>query len=336
VVASLVFLTPFGALVALAALLPLAAARAGRRRVDAVRRALGLDAPARPAGAVRLAALVAGLALLGLAAAQPVLTSHAARRIRPGVQALFVLDTSRSMAASRGPTTPTRLDRASAAAERLRAAIPDVESGVATLTDRVLPSLLPVADVSGFDGVVSRAVAIESPPPLDENVRATTFDALTSIPAGGYFDPSAKRRIVVLLTDGESRPIDSGSIARALRAGPGIDLAVVRVGGARESVYGPGGRRDPAYRPDPTARSLVDGLAAAARGRAFEESGLGAAAGYLRSRVGNGPTRIVRGEASTRRPLAPFVALAGLLALVLAGGLGSLQSRRAHVRWADR
>ena len=97
------------------------------------------------------------------------------------------------------------IDRALAAGARLRAAIPDVASGVATLTDRVLPDLLPVPDADAFDSVLERGIAIDSPPPQKASVRATTYAALAGIASGNYFDPGAKRRIVVLLTDGESK-----------------------------------------------------------------------------------------------------------------------------------
>ena len=148
------FLTPLGALAALAALLPLGAAVHGRTRVTAVARRLGLDPPRRWSLGARTAAAAAAIALLGLAAAQPALTDQTLVRERTDVAALFVLDTSRSMAASLTPTSPTRLARAITAAVQLRAAIPEVPAGVATFTDRVLPDLLPVADVAGFDAVV--------------------------------------------------------------------------------------------------------------------------------------------------------------------------------------
>jgi hypothetical protein len=327
--ASLVFLSPLGALAALAALAPAAAALAARRRVGVVRRGLGLAPPSGRADLRRLAMLTAGLALLGLAAAQPALTHGSTRRVRSDVQALFVFDTSGSMAASAGPTTPTRLDRAAAAAERLRAAIPDVESGVATLTDRILPELPPVADEAGFDGVVSRAVAIETPPPLGVSLRATSYAPLATIPTTGYFDPSAKRRIVVLLTDGESAPFDAGAVVRALAARPRTTLLAIRFWRAGESVYLPDGRRDPGYRSDPSGRALLDGLASDAGGRAFEESDLGAAARELRSRVGSGPTVVRPGEVRSRRALGPYLAALGAVLIAVATLWPSRTPRRS-------
>jgi len=323
------FLTPLGGLVALAALLPLAAALAGRARVRAVRRALRLPPPSRSAN-VRLLAAAGSIAVLGLAAAQPALSSESSTRVRTGVAALFVVDTSRSMAASATASSPTRLDRAVSAAVRLRAAIPSVASGVATMTDRVLPDLLPVADVAGFDLVAERAVAIESPPPRSSGVRATSYAALEDIASGNYFEPRDTRRIVVLLTDGESNPFDPGEVARALPASAGYRFLAVRFWSGDESVYDANGKAEAGYRPDPTGRAILSGLAAAMGGRSFEEREVGAAAAYLRQAAGTGPTALSRGVTRSRRPLAPFAAvLAALLALV------ALAPRRGEIRGVE-
>jgi hypothetical protein len=217
------------------------------------------------------------------------------------------------MAASATRTSPTRLDRAVAAAVRLRAAIADVPSGVATLTDRVLPDLDPVADVGSFDAVVQRAVGIESPPPAATDVRATSYTALDEIATGNYFAPRTARRVVVLLTDGESNPVDTEAIARALR---GYRFVAVRFWHGGESVYDANGKTENAYRPDPLGRVVLAGVARALGGRAFEESDLAGATSYLRSAVGSGPTTVVQGAAPSRTPLAPWVAGLALLLLV--------------------
>jgi hypothetical protein len=311
------FLTPLAALAALAALLPLAAWAAGRRRAEAVRRTLGLRAP--PAGAAARALLAAGsVALLGLAAAQPALTHDTAIRERTDAQALFVVDTSRSMAAASTPRTPTRLDRAVEAAVRLRAAVPDVPAGVATLTDRVLPDLLPVGDRQSFDLVARRAVAIESPPPADSEVRATTFSALRDIATGNYFEQTAKRRLVVLLTDGESNPVDVAELTRALPSGRGYRFVAVRLWRSGERVYRSDGTPEQAYRPDPLGRVELQRVASALGGHMFEESDLAGAADALRGAAGRGPTAAAHGVTSARTPLAPWVAAAALVLLLVA------------------
>ena len=310
------FLTPLGWLVALFALLPFAAAVFAHRRTGIVRRSLRLPAPDRRAELLPPSLAAAGVLLLALAAAQPALTRTSRPQVRRDAQALFVLDTSRSMAASPTPTGRTRLDRAAAAAVRLRAAIPQVESGVLTLTDRVLPDLLPVADVQGFDAVVQRAVRIESPPPRDTGVRATSYGALGDIAAGNAFAPSASRRIVVLLTDGESNPVQAGDLAGRLAAARGYRFVAVRFWRADESVFDADGKAEAAYRPDSSGAATLHELATALGGRSFEEAQVGAAATYLRGLAGSGRTVGIAGVDRSRLPLAPYAALAGVLALL--------------------
>jgi hypothetical protein len=312
------FLTPLGALVVLAVVLPLAAVALSARRVRAVRAALMLRAPRHGTDAAALAAIVAAFVLLALAAAQPAVSHTTTLHVRRDVQALFVLDTSRSMAASAAPSAPTRLARAKALAVRIRAAIPDVESGVATLTDRVLPDLLPVADVASFDATVARAVAIESPPPRSTAVRATTFSALTAIPGSGFFAPSTTRPIVVLLTDGESGPFDAGALGRALEH---ERLLVVSVEGANDRVYGANGKPETHYRPDPAAPAVLASLASATGGRVSSDAA--AASARLRTLAGTGPTTSATARERQETTLAPFLALAALLPLALLGWLRS-------------
>jgi hypothetical protein len=312
------FLTPLAALVAFAALLPVAAWVTGRRRADAVGRSLALPPP-KGRGAIRASAGGGAIVVLALAAAQPALTHTTRVRERTDAQALFVLDTSRSMAASSTPRSATRLDRAVAAAVRLRAAIPDLPSGVATLTDRVLPDLLPVADQSSFDLVARRGVAIESPPPAGSDVRATSFDALSDVASGNYFIPKATRRLVVLLTDGESNPVSTGELARSL--GKGYRFVAVRLWASGESVYDRNGKAESAYRPDPQGKAVLSGLADALGGRAFDESQLGAAASYLRRAAGSGPTAATATSTPTQTPLAPYLAGVALVLLAVALGL---------------
>ena len=313
------FLTPLGALAALAVLLPLGAAVHGRIRVAALARTLGLDPPPRWSLGPRSAAAAAAAALLGLAAAQPALTNETLVRTRTDVAVLFVLDTSRSMAASLAQTSPTRLARAINAAVQLRAAIPEVPAGVATFTDRVLPELLPVPDIAGFDAVVQRAVTIENPPPVAQAVRATNYAALDDIATGNYFEPHVTRRVIVLLTDGESNPFDPGQLAHQLAAQDGYQFLAIRFWNQNEAIFDANGRPEPAYHPDPTGRVLLAELAAALGGRSFEENDTGAAASYLRQIIGHGPTGRAR-RVPGQHALAPY--LAGLaLALLLVATL---------------
>jgi hypothetical protein len=314
--AGLVFLTPAAAVVAAAVLLPLAAFVLAERRVAAVRRLLILQPPRGGADLAVLASSAAVVLLLGLAAAQPALSSTETQRVRTDAEALFVLDISQSMAASSGRQGRKRLERAIAAASALRAAIAQVPTGVATLTDRVLPNLLPVPDTAAFDATVRQTVAINQPPPRELNVRATNFAALASIPKSGYFASSATHRALVLLTDGESSFFDPETIGRALGVTPRTDFLAVQFWRGSESIYKASGRPDPNYRPDPTSKTQLAALAGAAHGQAFAEGNLGGAAEALRMMLGSGPTRSV-GRTRTTHPLAPYVALLALLPLTL-------------------
>lgn len=331
-VAALTFLSPRAALVGLPALALPAAAVYGRRRSDQVRRALRLPSPAPGRARARIALVAALATLLVLTAAQPALTHERQVRVRRDSQALFVLDVSRSMAASARPASATRLDRAVGAAVQLRATVPDVAAGVATLTDRVLPSLFPVPGVTAFDRVARRGVAIESPPPQTSAPRATSYDALQQIPGAGYFDPKARSRIVVVLTDGESSPVQTGEVAAAFAATPGYHLLFLRLGQPDEQVYDADGRPEQAYRPDPGSRAALDSLASAVGAHAYDEGARAQARSELRRLAGSGPAAESAGTVHTQSPLAPYT---GALALLVAVALVGLPAgARARVPWA--
>ena len=325
--ASLVFLTPVAALVAAAVLVPLAAFVLAERRVAAVRRVLTLEPPRGGVDIPALAALAAVVLLLAFAAAQPALSNTETQRVRTDAEVLFVLDISQSMAAASGRNGATRLARATTAAMRLRASLASVPAGVATLTDRVLPNLLPVPDAPAFDATVRQTVIINQPPPRELNVRATNFAALAEIPRAGYFSKSTAHRAVVLLTDGESAFFDAATVGRAFAGVPRTDFLAVQFWRNSESIYKASGKPDPNYRPDPSSKTQLASLAAATRGRVFTEGNLGAAASALRTMLGRGPTRAM-GRTHATHPLAPYVALLALLPL----GFSFARNLRFHRR----
>src|SRR4029079_1643993 len=123
------FLTPLGALVALAVVVPLVAfffAERGRRHVAAVLALTDVQGLSRRAAVVALLSIAF---LLGLAATQPTLVHKSAHKVRNDAAAFFVIDTSRSMLASNGPTAPTRFERASKLAVEVRDKLPDIRVG---------------------------------------------------------------------------------------------------------------------------------------------------------------------------------------------------------------
>jgi hypothetical protein len=312
---SLVFLTPLGALATLALLLPLAGLAVAARRERRARGALRLSPPPRVARVARMVGLVAVPVLLGLAATQPALRSTTKAHVRTDAQAFFVVDITRSMLASQTATSPTRLARAKRIAISIRDSIPEVPSGVATLTDRVVPNLFPTADASTFRLTMQRALAIEQPPPLLSAVTSTNVGALGALGTQNYFGRSARHRLVVFLTDGESRGFDEGEVGKSLSAGPGVALVIVHVWSADESVFD-AGKREQGYHTNPDSGQSLDSLASATGGKVFGEHSLGGAARAARADLGSGPT-VVMGRSERTRALAPYVALIALVPLLL-------------------
>lgn len=310
---ALTFLSPAGGLVALGIVVPLAALLLAERRVARARAMLRLAAPSLQGWRTIVAALAAVPLLLGVAASQPAVRTQHGTRLRTDAQALFVLDISRSMLASSGRRGRTRLARAREAALRLHSELTEVPSGVATLTDRVLPDLFPAGDDAAFASTVQH-VGIEQPPPQSVAVNATTLAPLADVATQGYYTPAARQRLLVVLTDGESQAFSAAAVARALRSGPGVSLLLVHVWAEGERVFGPSGQPE-SYRPDTESGPALAGLAAATGGRVFAEGDLGAAAAFARSALGSGPTT-ARGREVRTTPLAPYVAAAALVPLL--------------------
>jgi hypothetical protein len=311
------FLTPLAALAALAALLPLAALLLAERRARRVRAVLRLPPPGRGRAAGTAALVAFAFALLGVAAAQPVVRVERAAPIRLDAEAFVVADISRSMLAASSPSSPTRFERATAAGRSLAAGLQDVPVGVASLTDRLLPHVFPTGNASVVGAVLTRVLAIERPPPSEPTPdRATAFSALAALAEANVYGAGSSKRLAYLLTDGESRPFAVTELARELAAG-GVGLVIVRFWREDERVWGSGGEPE-RYRPDPeSGRALVELAAATAAGRVFGEEDLAGAAAAGRAFLGPGPTA----PAAVRERDVP---LAGYLALAAAAPLGLL------------
>jgi uncharacterized protein (DUF58 family) len=255
-------------------------------------------------------------ALLGLAAAQPVLARETRLHVRTDAEVFVALDVSRSMLARRTQNGPTRLDRARALALHLRSELPGIRVGVASITDRILPHLFPTADADVFRTTLYRSVDIEQPPPRSQYaVNATSFDTLTDVATRRFFSPTAKRRVLVVLTDGESTPITAARIGRVFEGPPAINTVFVHVWDAKEHVYGTSGP-EPQYHTDATSRAILEALAVATGGAVYREDGIDQAAARTRKFLGSGPTR-AEGVKDARNGMAPYLALAALLPLGL-------------------
>lgn len=308
----LAFLTPLAAAATVVVVLPLLSVLAGRLRDARARRSLGLPRPSIGAQLAVPVAIVLALVLAGIAAAQPVIQHGVPRRARMDAQAYVLFDISRSMAAAEAPHAPDRLARAKRFAVALRGRLSSVPVGVAAFTDRVLPLEFPTADAGSFGSVVREAVAIDEPAPQRYYAdRATTFDALSQFAEQDYFDPAARHRVVVVLTDGESQPV-SPSLADTLRRSPGVKVVFVDVARAGDKLWTTG-LPDPNYRADPTSASFLQRVADSLHGTAFSGGDVSAAAAAVRASLGRGPVETVTEPA--RLALMPYVTLAALVPL---------------------
>jgi hypothetical protein len=310
-VGGLSFLTPQAALVALVGLLPLAIFFRRERRARAVRDELGLAEPPPRLRRSLLAALLAVPLLAGVAAAQPVIDRSEPLPQRTDAEIFFVLDTSRSMLAARTQSSPTRMERARSAALAIRDGLPEIPAGVAQLTDWTVPHLFPTVDAATFRFVLERSVYVESLGAREDSVLATDLNALSSFVGNSYFSPAARKRLLVVLTDGESRPIEPG-LAQLDQVG--IRTIFVHVWDAGESIWRPKGA-EPQYRPDPSSRQMLAEAAAVIDGEVFGEGDIGGAVEQARAVLGEGPTQ--PREQRDLLALMPYVMLAAILPLGL-------------------
>lgn len=308
------FLTPLGAIFGLAVVVPLAVFRARERRARRIRAALGLSEPPRRARISLVVALVAVCGLLALAAAQPVIATARSLPERTDAQLFVVIDSSRSMLASTGPDAPTRFERAGNLALRLRDGLPEVPVGLASMTDRLLPHLFPTTDRRVFAETLADSMGIERPPPKIAATVTTTFDSLAAAPKLNYFAPTAEKRVLLVLTDGESR-VPEEDLATAFRRRLRIETIFVRLWGADELIYN-AGVPEIGYRPDSGSAVALAGVASAIGGEVFAESDVSGASSAARRLLGVGET-VEREHEGDRRALMPFITLAAVFPLGL-------------------
>jgi hypothetical protein len=304
---SVEFATPLAALAGLVGLVPVAVALVRSRRADGLRRALGLDDPTLPSRLARPLALGCAFALLGLAAAQPVLVRQRERLARTDAQMLVVLDNSRSMLALAGRRSEPRYRRAQAFAFRLRAAFPQLPTGVAALNNRLLPYLFPTVDEQAYGSVVGQAYGIQKPPPsVDGDPVATVFGELTEVASQTFFGDRARRRVLVVLSDAETRPFGARAALEALRRAHTTPI-VVRFWHRGERIPHESYR---STQPDELGRLRRAGWPA------YSERELDAVVRRVRDAIGSGPEAEV-GLRRRQTSIAPAIALAALAPLLL-------------------
>jgi hypothetical protein len=310
---ALTFLTPLAAIFAVSVLVPLGVFWSRERRARRIRTDLGLEQPRLRSRLPLVVAIAAVPVLLGMAAAQPVIEQDRSVPERVDAQAFFVIDISRSMLASADAGSETRFQRARRVAAQLRARIPEVPAGIASMTDRLLPHAFPTTDQRVFAATLRKSVDIERPPPNGVySTQATTFEVLADIPEQRYFSPTAKKRLLVVLTDGESRPFGAG-LGRAFGAKPPIETVFVRFWGKDERIYETG-VAEGGYVPDPGSAAALQRAASLVGGRTFSEADVQAAGDAIVEAVGTGKTgkRTISGA---RLALMPWLTLATLLPL---------------------
>lgn len=314
------FLTPWAALLALAAAIPLGSLWLLERRSRAVREATGAAGPGRRSWLPYALAIAAFTALLGLAVMQPVLIVDRIREERTDAEAWVIVDTTRSMLAAATVNAPNRFTRARQIAEDVRERLSEIPVGLATITDRTLPNVFPTTDETAYRAALERSIGVGRPPPGGYEGVGTAFEALATVQSAGFFDDQATKRLIIVLSDGETRPLSAEKLARDLAGPPRITPLFVQVWRPDEQVY-VDGAPDPGYRVDLQSPATVRQLAAATNGAAFTEADVDDVVAKSRDVLGDGETsgRLI---GSRRHALAPWL-------LVLAGfPLGFLVLRR--------
>jgi hypothetical protein len=159
---------------------------------------------------------------------------------------------------------------------------------------------------------VRKAVTIDEPAPQRFYAdRATSFEALAQFADEAYFDTAARRRTIVVLTDGESQPVMS-SLVEALQRPPGMHVVFVHVGRAGDKLWTTS-LPDPNYHADPGSGAFLRRVAAMLEGAAFADGDVGAVAAAVRRTLGPGRATTVTEPA--RKALMPYVTLAAFVPL---------------------
>ncbi|HEY3541785.1 MAG TPA: vWA domain-containing protein [Gaiellaceae bacterium] len=306
------FLTPAASLFALAALVPLGALVLAYRRARHVHTQLRLPAPPSRRLVAPVAAIVALGGLVAAAAAQPIVVHRHDEQARTDAQVFIVFDTSTSMRAAAGAGAPIRLVRAKRLAIKLERSFPDIPFGVVSMTDRALPNLMPTVDRALFDRAVRQSIAINRPPPSQPHRgRATTFDAIVPLVQANFFPPAAKRRVLIVFTDGEATPL-SPLTKLSLEHGP--TPLFVHVWQPDDRIRNKGGSPEGGYTADRDSAEVLADLAAGTAGHVYTEKQLDALKRGTRRAVGTAASHTLV-SSYARVPLAEWFILAAVAPL---------------------
>jgi len=305
--AEIVLLTPRAALVGLAFAVPLVAVGIRERAGSRVRARIGLARPRRASLAAHAVGLVALAALVSATAAQPAIRETSSAPVRSDAELYLAFDVSRSMLAMSAPGAVSRLERARALGLTVAAAGGGVPTGVATLTNRLMPLLFPTGDERSVNAVLIHSLRIMQPRPvIYTTARESSLSALGLAADRSYFDPTARKRVLVVFTDLDTDPFSLEGTLADLRKHR-IEPFLVRVARPGERIFDSRGRPY-AY----ISRSTVTVAALRqASWHAFEENQPTQLVAAIRSYLGQGPvTPSVLAE--SQRNLAPLIALVAL------------------------
>lgn len=307
------FLSPFGGLLVFGFAVPLLALLYVERRSQRLREILGLERPELRSRLPIVACLAAIPALLAVTLSQPVLRFTGAHSVRTDAEAFYVFDVSRSMSAAPTAGGTRRLVRAVDVAEQAHQRLAGIPSGVATMTDRVVPSVFPTGNDEVFIASVEDALTIGQPPPRGYDKVGTLFAAVDTFASGTFFSTTAKHRVAIVLTDGESRPFNVADLRQTLASGPPVTFVIVRIWSSHDRVWiGKAPAAD--YRADPASERRTVDLARATGGTVFSPADIDGIVGAVRKAVGSGPV-VERGQLLRVVGLGKWFALAALLPL---------------------
>src|SRR5207247_2007254 len=141
----------------------------------------------------------------------------------------------------------------------------------------------------------------------------TKIGALADLVTGNYFEDAAKKRVVVVFTDGETLKERLSTLPARFKDGH-LRVFFFHYWRPDQRVYNAAGQIIPAYLPDPNTTAVLDGLARSTSSTVFKPGQVGQASAAVRAVIGNGPTR-ARGRELNSFLLAPYGLLAALLPL---------------------
>lgn len=259
-------------LLALIPLLCLIWLREQKRR--SVIAAIGLSV-ARNNVIVRGAFAGVALAALAVALAQPQVVAYRHKVVRESVQIAFLIDTSLSMAASAAPRSSTRLDRAKNTVRFLVENLDTVQFAIYSFSSAALPQFPFSTNTDHFQKTLKEAVTAGSPT-VASGSRTPPFSVKTDIPYAvwnvlGEFDEKAQKKILVVISDGQSDSAEPALDSIKSIIGPTEIFAMV-VGKENESLW-----QDAAgivageYVPLPVVPGVLQEIAALGQGKTFFE-----------------------------------------------------------------